>query len=445
MSAPEPWSDREHAAAGPTRVRFEVLGWMATAAASAYLSRTCIATASDTIRADFQLSSREMGTVMAMFAIGYSLGQIPLGGVVSWLGTRRTLTALSVIWSLVTLSGSLCGNGLALGATRLLFGTAQAGMVPSIAKGLSHWFPEGRRGTASAAVGTSMQVGAMAAAWLSPFALVAFGWRGMFAIYALVGLGWAVGFWFAYRETPAEDPRTNAAERDLIARATVPGDGQAAAVPPAGRRAVLRAALAHRNLWLICAQSFFRAFGYAFFVTWYFSFLTRAYGMDVRQAGYSSLLTLIAGLAGTLLAGALLDAVWRATGSKWWSRSATAAATLLLCAACTLGASLATSPAVAVAIIAAGLFFSMFSGPASWAGTMDISGRHTAVVFGAMNAVGAAGEALSAIVVGALFDLIERSGGDYFPVFALFALVYVCAAISWLALDPSRRIVPDAG
>jgi MFS family permease len=167
--------------------------------------------------------------------------------------------------------------------------------------------------------------------------------------------------------------------------------------------------------------------------------------MDVRQAGYSSLLTLIAGLAGTLLAGALLDAVWRATGSKWWSRSATAAATLLLCAACTLGASLATSPAVAVAIIAAGLFFSMFSGPASWAGTMDISGRHTAVVFGAMNAVGAAGEALSAIVVGALFDLIERSGGDYFPVFALFALVYVCAAISWLALDPSRRIVPDAG
>ena len=46
------------------------------------------------------------------------------------------------------------------------------------------------------------------------------GWRGMYLLFALPGLAWAVGFARWFRNDPREHPSVNAAER---AAGTLPG------------------------------------------------------------------------------------------------------------------------------------------------------------------------------------------------------------------------------
>src|SRR5207244_8539194 len=51
----------------------------------------------------------------------------------------------------------------------------------------------------------------------------AFGWRGAFLLIGLVGIAWVAGFYAWFRDTPAEHPGVNAAERALIEQGTAAG------------------------------------------------------------------------------------------------------------------------------------------------------------------------------------------------------------------------------
>ena len=45
-----------------------------------------------------------------------------------------------------------------------------------------------------------------------------FGWRWTFVVFGLIGLTWAISFYFWFRDAPAEHREVNDAERRLIAQ-----------------------------------------------------------------------------------------------------------------------------------------------------------------------------------------------------------------------------------
>ncbi len=424
-----------------TRVRYLVVALLAVAAFCAYLTRVCISTAATTIASELRLDNQQMGAVFAAFSFGYFLFQAPGGWLGCRFGARVVLPAMSIGWSLCTSWSGMAGSVGGLWSARLACGCAQAGLVPCSSQVLADWIPESARGTASAILGSAMSVGAVLASGLTALLLPTTGWRVLFQLYSLVGVAWALAFFACFRNHPAAHPWVNGEECAHI-EAGRPRAGARGAAEPA--RNLVAAALRSPSLWAICSQSFFRAFGYAFFVTWFPAYLERAHGVRVVQAGLLTMLPLAGVVAGSMAGGVILDALLRRTGSKRLSRSATAAVSLLLCGAATLAAAFARHPLPATLIIAFGSFFMGVSNPCAWAGTLDISGAYTAIIFAVMNMAGVLGDMASPLSVGYLFTYIERTAGSWNLVLFLFAAIYAAGALSWAVLDPNRPALGEA-
>lgn len=462
----------ENSASSPTWVRWIVLVLVACASVSAYLTRFGISAANTTIQQDLQFDDQQMGQLMSAFFLGYLLFQVPAGWFGNCAGTRVAFSLLAVMWSLCNLWSAVGSALVALWVARFCVGLFQAGLVPVSAKVVADWMPIRTRGFSSALITASMSVGAAFAMWLTGLMLTHnYSWRLIFALYSAVGIVWAVGFGAYFRTLPQDHSAVNAAELQLIqdsesvkhagrserspqpahhqASATVETSSLQAATQSSAeqqsaeqraKQSMLWRMLVSVSLWGICGQSFFRAAGYAFFVTWFFAFLEYAYGIGKAQAGLLNSLPLIAVVVGSLLGGLLIDALLKITGSRWISRSGTAAVVLALSGLLTAASAWTHSATQLSVVIAGAALFSGLGGPAAWAATIDIGGRHTATVMGVMNMAGGLAGVILPTVLGGWFTTIRETGGDWNLVIYLHSAFYFLGAICWLAVDPNREI-----
>ncbi|WP_406693922.1 MFS transporter [Singulisphaera sp. Ch08] len=432
---------------------------LAGAAIVSYLTRASISTAATTIQADLHLDAVQMGYIMGGFFMGYIWLQIPGGWLGGRIGARITLTSFALLWSLTTLASALAPSYEVLRWSRIAMGAAQAGLFAVIIKALADWFPESRRGTAGAVITGSMSVGAVIASGLTVRLLDPLGWRGAFEVYALVGVVWALAFALWFRNTPAEHPAVNLAEVKLIRGGvsdtllsqlhdreldttdvgTRSKDVNPVEVTSFG--AVLLSMALSVSMWALCVQAFFRAFGYALFITWFPAYLEQGFGVATSRAGDLSMLPLTGVVIGSFLGGPIVDLILVRTGSRWLSRSGVAALSLGTCALATLAATFVNGPLAAVTMLSLGAFLSGLAAPTTWAATMDISGRHTALGFAIMNMSGNIGAIACPIAVGYLIDHIRATNGNWDWVLYMFAAIYLAGSLAWLFLNPNKSAV----
>ena len=437
----------------PTSVRWFVLGIVAFASAGAYLTRYCISAANTTIQQDLGFNDVQMGELMSAFGVGYLLCQVPSGWLGNRFGTRFAFAFLSVCWSLSNFWSAMALTWQMLWASRLSLGLFQAGLTPISAKILKDWIPLRWRGRSTSWIAASMSIGGALTMALTGWLLTRdYDWRGIFAAYSVVGILWAVGFYRYFRTYPKDHQRVNKAERDLIHEIAQPDTIATASLDtePAGREnktepntsreTLMLNMLQCPGMWGLCVQSFFRAAGYVFFVTWFFAFLEYVYGIDKAEAGLLNSLPLIAVVVGSIVGGVIVDWLLRVTGSKWISRSGTAIVSLTVCGLFTMAAAWTSSATELSIVIAVGALFSGIGSPAAWTATIDIGGRHTAVAMGVMNMAGCLAGVVLPIVLGNWFDQIRETDGNWDLVIYLHAAFYFLGALSWLAVNPSKTI-----
>ena len=198
------------------------------------------------------------------------------------------------------------------------------------------------------------------------------------------------------------------------------------------------------SMWSLCVTSFFRAAGYAFFVTWFFWFLEEVYKIDKSEVGFLASLPLLAVVIGSLSGGVIVDALLRITTSKRVSRGGTGFVALSICAVLTLASAWTSTAAQLSAVMALGGFFSGLANPASWAVTIDLGGKHTAIVMGTMNMAGCIAGIILPVTLGTWFDVIIESGGDWNQVIYLHAAFYFAAAAGWLFINPNRTVFEES-
>ena len=89
--------------AGPSssRVRWKIITLLALAGFVAYLLRTNMSVAGEGMVRDLGLSQVQLGVVLAAFAWGYALFQFPGGLLGEWLGGRKALTLIAVLWGVL--------------------------------------------------------------------------------------------------------------------------------------------------------------------------------------------------------------------------------------------------------------------------------------------------------------------------------------------------------
>ena len=411
-----------------------MLGLLALAASSAYLTRHCLAVANTTMQEELHFNNEQFGYLYGAFSLGYLLFQIPGGWLGQKFGTRITMPGLSVIWSLCTVVTAAVTSLGAMLASRLVFGLAQAGLVPNSAKVVKDWFPVAIRGKASSVCAMAMSLGGIITISLTAHLLKDHGWREIFRAYSLVGIVWAIAVYFYFRTRPEQHTGVNQAERDLIREGESENDDGEPAKMNWG------AAFRDRNAWALCGQLIFKAAGYNFFVTFFPAFLEYKYNIEKADAGMLTTYPLIGVVFGSLLGGMVIDGLYKKTGSKWISRCGVASGALLLTATFAFGSTFTGSAQQLATVIAVGSFFSGVAMPCPWAASIDMGGKNPALVMGMMNAAGCLAGICISPLIGRLIDHIKRIDGNWDVVVYVHAGFYLCAALLWLVVNPNKTI-----
>jgi ACS family glucarate transporter-like MFS transporter len=410
-------------------VRYAVVGFTLVLIAIAYLDRVCIATAAPAMRSDLGLTDTEMGLVFSAFTLAYALFEVPSGWFADRFGARLALTRIVLWWSAMTAATGLAAGFASLFCVRLLFGMGEAGAFPAAARVYARWLPAPLRGRA---FGLLIMAGALAGAATQPLVVALLGmmsWRHTFAIFGAVGVLWAAAWWVWFRDEPHRHPRVNDAERRLLADGGVHTTAAHGRVP-------WSQLLRNRSLLALCLMYGGAIYGWYFYLTWLPTYLLRARGFDLQQAGWLAALPLLAIAAGVFAGGWLSDVFTHRWGARAGRRTPGLVG-LPLAAAAIIGAVLTASPLTSAVLLAAAAGVAALGVSPAWAACIEIGGAHSGVVSGAMNMLGNLGGALSPLVVGVAVD---RWQSWHAPLFSV-AGFYLFAAACWLAVDPTDTLV----
>jgi MFS family permease len=452
----------------PTRARYVFLLLAALLSLILYLDRICIAESAGAIAAALHLDDVQRGWMFSAFTVGYMLFEVPSGTWGDRFGARRVLGRIVLGWSLFTvLTGFVFPFRLAplvdgfalLLLVRFLFGAAEAGAYPNLARCSGQWFPLRERGFAQGVIATAGLLGGGVASaatiaisgWVDAHVRAGLGWRASFWCFGALGVAWAAAFALWFRDRPEDHPGVNAAELDWI-RA-----GQGGGKRPAGGHAVRvpwRVLLTSANLGAFALMAACSAFVIYLYFTHFPEYLAQRHHVPRERWGWVAGLPLLCGAAGCALGGALTDWLVRRTGSRRWGRRLVGlvgkgAATVFLAAG-----AWAADPAWAVALLSLSAFAGNLALPVTWAVCTDAGGRFVATVFAVMNTASAAGAVLSPVAIGYLLSrLAPADAAGHFDAaarahawdVALAVLVAVSAAsaLCWLRIDAEESLVGE--
>src|SRR4051794_6533759 len=133
---------------GSVPFRRNVLFFAVTLAMITYVDRVCISQAAPFIQKDLGLSDSQMGLAFAAFAWAYAIFEIPGGWLGDWIGPRKVLLRVVLMWSVFTAATGYAWNFGSLVIARFLFGAGEAGCFPNLTKAFMIWLPKQETTTA---------------------------------------------------------------------------------------------------------------------------------------------------------------------------------------------------------------------------------------------------------------------------------------------------------
>ena len=406
----------------PTRARHAVTAFAVTLAVITYIDRVSIAVAAPSISKDLGLSSTQMAWALAVFGWAYAIFEIPGGWLGDRIGPRRVLMRIVLWWSVFTAATGWAWNAASLVTIRALFGAGEAGAFPNLTRVLTTWLPVKERERAQATVWLATRVSGAFTPLLIAFLMTRIGWRRTFEVCGLIGVIWAIAFYRWYRDVPAEHPRVNQAELALL--------------PPRADTAIAHSGVPWRVIfsspavWLLSIQYMCLAYGWWFYVNWLPTYLLGR-GTTLRMGALLSGLPLLLGGVGCLVSAGLIPRIARRTGSVARARRIVAVTGFIGASACVFLFTGVADPVRGMIVLGFAGFFNDFVMPAAWAGTMDVGGRYSGTVSGAMNMMGSIAGAASVLGV---CDLLAWTGG-WTLTFYISAAIYLVGAVCWLFLD----------
>jgi ACS family glucarate transporter-like MFS transporter len=405
-----------------------------------YVDRACISTAKEPIivalsQTDAQWLNKEWaekrwGWIMAAFAFGYALFQTPSGAFADRLGARRTLTTVVTLWSVFTGLTAAAWSLTSMMVVRFLFGAGEAGAFPGMARVVYSWIPVGERGLVKGINFSGSRIGAAVTMPILPWMITTLGWKQSFLLLMLVGFAWSLVWWFWFRDEPAEHKGIQAGELShILANRQQSGGGD----QPASKLS-LGALFGSANLWFIMGQYFCSNFTFFFCLTWLYPYVKRTYALTAVNAGFYAMAPLLAGAAGNVFSGWLVDRLYK-SGYPVMSRRLPAMIGFAFAAA-GMEMSVGQDAALGAVIwLSLAVFGADMTLSPSWSLCIDIGGKHAGAVSGTMNMAGNLGAAF----VGLIFPyLLIAYGPEGF--FYVGASLNLLALGLWLLARPDRKI-----
>lgn len=416
-------------------LRWTLIFWMFLMSSIAYLDRVNISIAGSAIQGDYGLTDVQLGYVLSAFIIGYALFQAPGGRLADRFGPRLIILLGVVWWGLFTTFTTMVPAGLGLSLVmlmlvRFLLGIGEAVVYPASNRLVATWIPSVERGVANGLIFAGVGAGAGVTPPLIIFILVNWGWRWSFYICALIGLAAGAGWYFLARDNPKDHPWITKKELGHIQ-----GGLPASSAKQGGGQALpWRAILSNRSL-IFVSLSYF-AYGYIayIFFTWFFIYLSRVRGLDLKSSAFYSMLPFLAMATCSPLGGWIADVLVRRV-SKRVGRCGVAVFGIALSAVFLVLATQVESARLASVVLAGGAGALYLSQSAYWAVTADIAGRSAGTASGLMNMVGQIGGAVTAILTPMIAE-----GFGWTASFLVAAGLAALGSLAWLMVNPDHPI-----
>jgi ACS family hexuronate transporter-like MFS transporter len=265
-----------------------------------YVDRQTLSVLARTIQDDLGLTDLAYAHIVQAFLLAYTLSYLFSGRITDWLGTRLSMTAFIVWWSLANVGTAFTTSAFTLGAARFLLGIGEPGNYTAGPKAIAEWFTPRERGLAYGIYTMGATIGATLAPPLIAWLALSYGWRSAFVMTGLAGLLWVVPWWWLYR-SPHLHPRLTNAER---ARIPAPADAASADdLPRDSEWTRWRTVLSQRETWLLLLSRVLTDPVWYFYLFWFPKYLTDGRGLTLSEVGRAAWVVYFAADAGSVAGG----------------------------------------------------------------------------------------------------------------------------------------------
>src|SRR6266849_7403597 len=406
-------------------MRWVLIFWMFAVSAIAYLDRVNISIAGHYIAEEFHLDNIQLGWVFSAFVLGYALFQAPGGRISDRIGPRYVLTIGVIWWGVFTTLITLLPAGLSgllalLIGIRFALGIGEAVVYPATNCVVAAWIPSSERGIANGIIFAGVGFGAGITPPIIGWFLTHYGWRSSFWASAVLGLA-AGGIWYVIaRDSPGAHPWVSKEEKAFIVSGLPPSD------PATKISAGLRSIFTNRDLQAITFSYFCYGYTAYIFFTWFFIYLNKVRGLNLKQSTYYSMLPFIAMAVGSALGGWISDIVSRKVGRRAGRCVFASIAMLLAAAFVGLGTSI-ESAQLGTFFLAGGAGALYLSQSSFWSLSADIGKSAAGSGSGLMNM----GDQLGGALTASLTPAIAGNFG-WTASFLVAAALCGCGGLAWL-------------
>ena len=418
-----------------SHVRWFLVFWLFVLSAVSYLDRVNISIAVGPIAESYHLSDVQMGPVFSAMLFGYALFQTVGGRLADRFGPRRVLAGGVLWWGVFTsltamVPAKITGAIFIFVVVRFLLGAGEAVIYPSANQFIARWIPTSERGIANGWIFAGVGAGAGLTPLLITQIMVRYGWRTSFWVCSIIGFAAGVVWFVMARDSPGEHAGVSAAELAVI-RSGLTQDG-----PRNDPKALVpwRRVIQSKEVWAITLSYF--CYGYVawIFFSWFYRYLSKVRGLDLKASALYTMLPPVAMLAGSVVGGAINDRLSKRLGPRV-GRCGVAVFAIAAAGVFIAWGSQVQSARLASVVLAGGAGSLYLSQSSFWSVTVDIAGASAGSVSGFMNM----GNQIGAAITATLTPWIAARFG-WTTSFLVAAGLCVVGAASWLVVDPTRRL-----
>jgi MFS family permease len=205
-----------------------------------------------------------------------------IGFVVNRVATRWVLLVLALIWALAQFPMVGTVGLTLLMICRIILGAGEGPAASVAAHGIYKWFPNEKRTLPTAILSQGSAFGVIVAVPALNWLIVNYNWHYAFGALGVVGLMWAVAWYFLGKEGPLVDEAAGAG----------------------GEVRIPYLSLLTSRTFIGCVAATFGAYwALSLGLTWFTSFIVQGLGFSQQQAGYISIMPWIFGATIVLLTG----------------------------------------------------------------------------------------------------------------------------------------------
>ena len=392
-----------------------------------YLDRQVVSILAPTLTRELHWSEADYAGIVSWWSVAYGLGLLFMGRIMDRVGVRRGIAGAVMTWSLAAISHALVKTVTGFSAARAFLGLGESGNFPGANKALAEWFPKRERALAFGFFNAGSNVGVVVAALMVPWIALTLGWRWAFVVTGSLDLLW-LALWLAVYRDPAQHRRVSPAELAYIR-------SDPAEAPVSWPYFGL---LAHRQTWAFVVGKAMTDPVWLFYLFWMPKFLDARWNVHLSGLALPLIAIYVAADVGSVSGGWLSSALIK----RGWTVNRGRKTAMLVAALCiipTVFAPYARSMWGAIAIV------SLAASAHQWWSTnlfTLVSDMFPKEAVGTVTGLGG-----SAGMFAAFFfqrytgEILQVTGGNYKPVFAVLGMLYVTGLLIIHLLVPRLRPV----